>query len=267
MNEETIDLKQELDKLEVIKRDFIDAAAHELNTPLTTSLGFLEHLLDARRKDIPKDIINIIETVYASNRRLAEIAEDLLDIAMIDSNLFILNFSFVHLNQVLLEVQEKMIPVLHSRNITLNMEVQEDIPELISDNEKLRKIVCHLMVNAIKFTPDRGFITLTARSLYRAHRYWLQVTIRDSGIGIPKSDREAVFSSFYSSHGIMNRAANRVASQSAGAGLGLTVCRKLLSILEGRIWFEDTQDDSTPDIGTIIHFEVPLTPDHEELYD
>jgi signal transduction histidine kinase len=222
------------------KSEFLASMSHELRTPLNAVIGFSEVLLDRLFGEINERQAEYLRDIWNSGRHLLELLNDILDLSKVEAGQMTLEPStFVvgsALDYALAMVRERA--TLHA--ITLTVQVADDVGVVEVDELRFKQVVLNLLSNAVKFTPDGGSVCVSA---YREGAE-LNVTVSDTGIGVPPEDQQRIFESF--------QQGRRGASKEEGTGLGLTLSRRIIGLFGGRMWLE-----STPGEGSTFGFAIP----------
>jgi two-component system cell cycle sensor histidine kinase PleC len=211
------------------KTAFLANMSHELRTPLNAILGFSEIIAQecfgpvgsARYKDYAGDI-------HSSGAHLLSLINDLLDIAKIEAGRMEISPNSLEARRVF-EIALKLIGTkAREKDQTLTIEVEPSAPALYADERALKQILLNLVSNAVKFTPEGGYISVTG-GLARDGSF--QITVKDNGPGIPRDKMDTVFTPF-------SQVDNRYDRQAGGTGLGLALVRGLAELHGGRAWLE-----------------------------
>jgi signal transduction histidine kinase/ActR/RegA family two-component response regulator len=236
-------LEERSAELEVASRhksEFLASMSHELRTPLNAVLGFSEVLLERMFGDINEKQEDYLRDIHGSGKHLLELLNEILDLSKVEAGQMELEFALVDVAAVL----EYAVSMLRERaavhGIDLRVEVADDVAEVEVDELRLKQVVLNLVSNAVKFTPDGGSVVVRAVSVGNE----LQVSVEDTGVGIPEADRERIFESF--------QQGGRGASREEGTGLGLTLSRRIVELLGGRMWLE-----SEIGVGSTFGFAFP----------
>ncbi|HEX6489303.1 MAG TPA: ATP-binding protein [Candidatus Dormibacteraeota bacterium] len=207
------------------RRQLIVNVSHELRTPIASIRGHVEALLAAGAGGSPEESRRYLEVVQREAERLGALADDLLAAAQGDSGELRLDVRPVRADDCVREVVETMAPLAaRERSVTVVHDVEADLPPALADRDRLIQVLANLVRNAIKYTPEGGIVSVRARSA-EGH---VELTVSDTGIGIPQSDLERVFDRFYRTDASRSRA-------TGGFGLGLAISRDLVEAMGGTI--------------------------------
>ncbi len=237
----------ELQNQDKQKTEFLHSIAHELKTPITSLLSsteLLEEDIDTITPDQRQRIItNIRRSAGSMDRRVNE----LLDFARSETGSLELKRSPLKLEELLSAVVERMMPVIETRKQVLKLEIQENIPLIYADSDKLEQVVINLLSNASKFSPSECKLNLRAK----VSENQVIVEVEDCARVIDENEKEKIFVAYYrgSTAGDDNR--------NPGLGLGLAIAKRIILLHQGEIRVE-----SLPDKGNIFSFTVPVF--HEE---
>jgi signal transduction histidine kinase len=206
------------------KSAFLATMSHELRTPLNAILGYSELVIDELRdRGGNDDLIGDIRKVHASGRHLLGLITDVLDLTRIEASRLELSPADFEPHKLLREVTEIFLPLALRNNDRLELDLADDVGPVHHDATRVRQVVINLLGNAIKFTRD-GTISVRLRGSEDA----FEVTVEDTGIGIPIDKIERIFEPFTQVDASTTR-------RYEGTGLGLAVCRRLVSLMGGAI--------------------------------
>lgn len=229
----------ELRHLERVRTDFVANVSHELRTPLTSIHGFSETLLDGADED-PETRRRFLQIINRETERVTAIINDLLDLSRLESDKLEVNWSVLTLRRLIEETLPLVADVAEQKQITLHVNVDPEI-RVRADEALLRQVFINLLDNAVKYTPDSGGrVTVDAQ----VHNRVVQVSLTDTGIGIPPADLPRIFERFYR----VDRARSR---QLGGTGLGLSIVRHIVERLGGSIYAESEPGKGTRMIFTL----------------
>lgn len=225
------------------KSDFLAIVSHEFRTPLTSILAFTEMIID----NVPEsdtETLSQLEEIRKSGAILLEMVDNVLETARIQAGSERLNLELVDVSDVVGMVAAAQSAVAARKGVSLSTSVQADVPLLMSDWEKVRRILTNLTSNAVKFTPSGGRVNVEVS----AGEAGKTVTIRviDTGIGIPKDKQRLVFERFTQENMSTVR-------RYGGSGLGLSLVNDLVSMLGGEVSVE-----SEPGEGSIFTVVLPV---------
>jgi two-component system cell cycle sensor histidine kinase PleC len=208
---------------EDLKSQFLANMSHEFRTPLNAILGYTSMLLSGVSGALLQPQRQKLQRVEANGKILLAIVDDLLDLGRLDAGKMPLHPEELDLLALVGELLSEAGPALEAAKL----ESQADLPPgpllLSADRQRLKQILANLLNNAIKFTP-RGSVKISVKADHREAR----IAIADTGIGIARKDQEKIFEEFV-------QADESVTREYGGAGLGLAICRRLASLLNGRI--------------------------------
>lgn len=235
-----------LKRLERMRSDFIANVSHELRTPLTSIIGFLEALLDGVQQDAAKreEFLRIIKT-HAD--RLSALIQDLLQLSQIESGDYRWRRDLVDVVGLARRSVSLVHPLAQRRQIVVRCTSEAETLSVVGDEEKLTQVLVNLLDNAVKYTEPGGTVDVTVESSdARA-----MIRIRDTGIGIPPTDRDRIFERFYR----VDRARSR---ESGGTGLGLSIVKHIVEAHGGTVSVESRLGHGS--VFTVILPRQPETP-------
>jgi two-component system phosphate regulon sensor histidine kinase PhoR len=229
-----------LKKLEKIRQDFVANVSHELRTPLTTIKGYAETLLEgALKEDVASQFVQVIKR---HTDRLTKIVEDLLTLSKIESREFQLKKEKISITEFIDDVLDFVKEAAQRKRITLSKGEISPFLDVIADRHSLEEVFVNLLDNAIKYTPEKGDVTISAVENTLGE---IQFSVKDNGIGIPREDIPRIFERFY-------RVDKGRSQEMGGTGLGLSIVKHLIQAHGGRVWVE-----SQPGKGSVFYFTLP----------
>ncbi|MEI7846389.1 MAG: GAF domain-containing sensor histidine kinase [Chloroflexota bacterium] len=251
-----------LAKLDLTKTNFISIASHELRTPLTVARGYVEMLLED--KNLSANQFDLIKGIHKSILRQHEIMDSMFEIAQLDTRTLELQHQEVFINEIITSVVEELLPQAKERNQTFVLNFLP-LPAIKADPKSLRKLFLHLIVNALKFTPDNGVVTISSSLLSQNNRDLpeggIEIIVNDTGIGVDKEYQEIIFTKFYQPGELINRhSTGKTKFRGSGVGLGLALSRGIVEAHGGRIWVESSEMDEKKCPGSSFHVVLPLRP-------
>ena len=250
----------QLEYLDETKADFISIAAHELRTPLTSLKGYSQILLNDETIQKNSYLSTMLSTVHSSANRLHDIINSMLDVAKIDSQTLELVMEPVSLLSLIQQVHKTFEAALTEREQTLNLVGFETLPVIEADPEVLHKAFHNLISNAIKYTPNGGVITISARPLSEAQQQQpgVEIVVCDTGIGIDPEDQELIFTKFYRADDLTRHSTGQTKFKGAGPGLGLPIAYGIIAMHQGRLWVESPGYDEETCPGSKFYVRLPL---------
>jgi signal transduction histidine kinase len=242
---ETIsDQVQSFDKM---KDEFLSMTSHELRTPLNGIIGLAESMQEGAAGPLNRDQMLTLDMIVGSGRRLSHLVNDILDYSIMKNKEIVLSMGPVDLKQTAQIVMAILQPLADKKKLTLLNEIGADVPLVEADENRLQQIIYNLIGNAVKFTPA-GVVSISARTVGRQ----VQVTVTDTGVGIPEERFEDIFKSFEQ----LQQPVTVAGDFGGGAGLGLSVTKRLVELHGGVI-----QVESEVGVGSRFIFTLPTCED------
>jgi signal transduction histidine kinase len=240
-------LNRQIQEVNQRKSEFVTLVSHELQTPLTSMMGYIELLLEGQGGPLAKRQREWVGIVGDNADRLMALIDDLLDIARIEAGRIELKRTPLDLVPLIQEVARALRPQLEGKDQWFSLELAEALPAVVGDADRVRQILTNLLSNALKYTPSGGRITITARG--DAGR--VRVAVQDTGIGLAPEDQAQLFTPFF-------RAQNDATQGVGGTGLGLAITRALVELHGGAI-----TATSAPGQGSTFSFTLPALQEPE----
>jgi two-component system phosphate regulon sensor histidine kinase PhoR len=214
-------------RLETVRRDFISNISHELRTPLASLKALVDTLRDGALEDPPaaRRFLDRMETEVDA---LSQMVQELLELSRIESGQAPFRLTPMALADLVLPPVERLRPQAERSGLQLTVDLPPDLPPVLADAERIQQVVTNLVHNAIKFTPARGEVTISAA----ANGDEVIVSVHDTGVGIPADDLPRIFERFYKAD---------QARSSGGTGLGLAIAKHIVQGHGGRIWAESVE--------------------------
>jgi two-component system sensor histidine kinase BarA len=243
-NQELDNARQEAEAANQAKTDFLAQMSHELRTPITAIQGFVRLLSESHLNPGEKRYCEIIQQ---ASLQLLQLIDDILDITRLQSSGIALETAPFNVMDCVEIPLSLMAPTAHQKGLELILDVAPDVPQaLIGDNLRIRQIVYNLVSNAIKFTSSGEVIVRVNARRDNREQVSLLIQVIDTGIGIPEKQRLQIFEPF-------SQADNSISRRFGGSGLGLTIVRNLVILMEGNVHI-----DSMAGKGSTFTVELPL---------
>ena len=222
------------ERAEQSRRELIMNVSHDLKTPVASIRGHIEALLLASEESeqrllAPETLQAYLLIVHRESVRLGTLVDDLLSLARNDSDELSLNLTAVEAGEVVEEVYQTLMPLARrERQISMLREIMPTLPPVRADRQRLLQVLLNLVRNAITYTPDGGIVVI---ALQRADMHYVELSVADTGIGIPPEDQERIFERFYRTDSSRSRT-------SGGFGLGLAIVRDFVLAMGGSVQVE-----------------------------
>jgi signal transduction histidine kinase len=242
--------KELAEKANRTKSEFLANMSHELRTPLNHIIGFTELVVDKHFGDLNEMQENYLKDVLQSGRRLLFLINEILDFSSAEAGKLDLDISHVDVRRLLETGIATIRKEALRKSLSLDADL-DDIPQAIrGDERKLKHVIHNLLSNALKFTPDGGKILLSAAYVSgpsgEEDRALIQISVKDTGIGLRQDDQERIFERFEQVENATNR-------RFQGTGLGLALTKRLVELHGGRIWVESDGEGK----GSTFCFTLP----------
>jgi PAS domain S-box-containing protein len=229
------------------KSRFITTVSHELRTPMTSVKGYVDLLIGGMAGEISATQRRFLSTIKINADRMINVINNMIYVSDLDGAPFQLDVKptdiAVQINEAVAAIRERM----EVRDLTLSLDVADDLPLVRADPTRLRQVLDNLLSNACQFTYPGGQIKIRAQVYEADSSGFLLVSIADTGVGIAPEEQERIFEPFY-------RAENPLEVEASGVGVGLTIARSLVQAHGGRMWVK-----SKPGRGSIFYFTLPLS--------
>ena len=211
-----------------LSQEFISAISHELRTPLTSIKGYLELVLDDGT--LASEHRDYLQIVQSSATRLVSLVEELLDLSRIESGIIRLDLRVQDVGPVIREAVEYFATEYKAKCLTLRLDIPQKPVLVETDHERLLQILCNLLSNACKYTPEQGEVTVQLKESDGE----ITIAVKDTGIGISEPQQPKIFTRFF-------RTTESRLLQIKGTGLGLAITKSLVEKLGGSISFTSVE--------------------------
>lgn len=251
-----------LKEFDLMKSEFISNISHNLKTPLTAIREANELMLDKIAGQVSEPQIKLLNIIKESAHRLTLMINDILDISRVEAGLMRYNFQYSNIHAIIRKSMSDLRFLAERKNISFQYADGISIPEIPLDYDKIAQVIDNIFSNAIKFTPSGGTIAIKAKEVNAcgfSHTYeernqmnnvnsFVQVSISDTGIGIPVEYHKIIFNKF-------QQVNNQGKGYMKGTGLGLFIAKQIVFDHGGDIWVEN----NVGKIGSTFHFILPIT--------
>ena len=234
----------EIKRLETMRRDFVANVSHELRTPLTAIRGYAETLLSGALDD-PVRARSFLGVIDRHSDRLSRLIDDLLTLSDLELGKSPLKREAVVLGALVDEVLEVLGEKAARGRVTLIKELPPGLPLILGDSDRLQQVLINLADNAVKYTSPGGTVTIAAKVAANSHSPCVEVSITDTGGGIPAEELPRLTERFYR----VDKARSR---ELGGTGLGLAIVKHIVQAHGGKLHIA-----STVNVGTSVRFSVP----------
>jgi len=250
---------EHLREVDMLKSNFLATVSHELRTPLTSVIGFSEMLLKGIAGDLNTEQDEYVTTILERGEELLRLITQILEMSQLEMGTLHICVRATSLVEIVQRVQSSVQIAAEKAEVVINHSLAASLPSVVVDTDKVQRVLVNLVANAVNFSPPGGTVTISARRApmrrpFEEETFFgeetadaLQVSVRDSGMGIPPEQLARVFEAFYQVDASSTRA-------HGGAGLGLSIVRKLIEAHGGEVWAE-----SEVGIGTTFYFTLPLS--------
>lgn len=270
---------QELERIDRMKNNFLGMISHEFRTPLTSIISGTDFLRSSSSLAGDPDSRQVLDMIHEGGERLFEIVNDILKVARLEAKSATVTRRALHISQVFSQVVTKLEPLLAERSLRIAFNNLEGLPHCIGDQECFEEIFSELLENSVKFTPDGGTIIISARVVDRralapkreilarfnadfptqiGDRCYLEVAVRDNGIGVSHDEQVKIFDKFYEIGDIRHHSSGKFKFQGKGTGLGLAIVKGMVEAHGGMVWVESPGVDAEARFGSAFLVLIPL---------
>ena len=233
-------MAERLEQVETRRRQLIGDVSHELRTPLTAIKGSMEGLMDG----VLSADAETYQQIHAEADRLSRLVDDLQELSRVEAHAYSLEIQEVNLSALVLTTIRRLTPNARAKNISLTSTVPGNLPSIPGDEDRLEQVLTNLTANGIQYTPEGGEVVISAEQ----KKGDIQITVSDTGVGIPPEHLTDIFTRFYRVDKSRSRASG------GGSGIGLTIARLLVEAHGGRIWAESEGEGK----GSRFVFTLPI---------
>ena len=243
------------------KLEFIQVAAHELRTPLTVLKGYVNVLNSFPEIKTNPVLSEVMDGIIKGADRMHEVVNTMLDVTRIDSETLKLRAAPVLLKRVISDTVHELNKAALERNIELIIAQDTDTPNINGDPSLIQKAIYHLIVNAIKYTPDGGKVTLSSYPITMDQDVTgVEISVQDTGLGVSAEHHELIFEKFYQVGNATVHSSGKTSFKGGGPGLGLAIVRGVARAHGGRAWVESIGHDESNYPGSTFFLQLPIDP-------
>jgi PAS domain S-box-containing protein len=224
-----------------IKSEFLANMSHELRTPLTAIIGFSDLLNIQYSGELNSKQLEFVDHISKSGKHLLNVINDILDLSKIEAGKMELECEYFSVAELIDEVQKSLYPLAIRKSIEVSINNNNKDTELFADRLKFKQIMYNLLNNAIKFTPDNGMISVVVKRTGKT----IEVSVSDTGIGIPAYMQEKIFDPFVQVDASSKR-------KYGGTGLGLALTKRFVEMHNGKLWVESEEDKGSTFTFTLM---------------
>ena len=234
------------------KSDFLSHMSHEIRTPLNAIIGMIN--IGMKTDDIEKKNY-CFDRADGASKQLLGIINDILDMSKIEANKFELSYSKFNFEKMLMNITNVVNVRVEEKQHNFIVNLGKNVPAHIEGDElRLSQIITNLLTNAIKFTPEKGTIILTVEKIEEINDdVVLRIEVSDTGIGLSKEQQERLFTPF-------NQADNSISRKFGGTGLGLAISKRIVELMDGKIWIESEPGKGAKFIFTLKAKKLAISP-------
>jgi signal transduction histidine kinase len=248
-----------LARLDKAKDDFIGVVGHELRTPLTVISGYADMLKSHAAVAEEENMNMLTDGIIVGISRLHAIINNILDVSKLDSAVLKVRRVPTSIIVLVKEIEADFAAVLKERRFYFKSDDLDKLPFIMADSDLLHKVFHHLIMNAIKYTPDGGMITVSGRVIQdETLGDVVEVIVADTGIGIDEEHHELIFEKFYQTGEVRLHSSGTTKFKGGGPGLGLAIARGAVLAHGGKIWVESKGHDEKRFPGSRFCVRLPL---------
>jgi signal transduction histidine kinase len=250
-----------LRQLDRNKLDFIQVAAHELRTPLTVLNGYVKLLRSFPDVKTNPALSEVVEGIIRGSERIHEVVNLMLDVTRIDTETLKVVPEAIPLMEIIHDLIRDLEKTAVERKIEFTIEYGADTPHIHGDPTLIQKALYQLMVNAVKYTPDGGRVTITTRpGKVDDEVPGVDIIVNDTGIGLDPEHHELIFEKFYQVGSVAIHSSGKTTFKGGGPGLGLAIVRGVVRAHGGKVWVESAGHDESTLPGSTFYLQLPIMP-------
>jgi signal transduction histidine kinase len=250
-----------LQQLDRNKLEFIQVAAHELRTPLTVLNGYVKMLRAFPEFQANTEMGTVLDGILKGSDRIHEVVNLMLDVTRIETDTLKVIPDFVPLYQVIHDLVHELARATEERKINITIGYGADTPKLYGDITLIEKALYHLIINAIKYTPDGGKVMIrTCAGMIDNEIPAVEIAVKDTGIGIDAEHQELIFEKFYQVGSVAIHSSGKTRYKGGGPGLGLAIVRGIARAHGGKAWVESLGHDEIAFPGSTFILQLPIVP-------
>ena len=233
---------RQLQRLDEAKNEFISMASHQLRTPLTSIKGYLDMMLEGDLGKISPTQRAVLREAFSSSERMVRLINDFLNVSRLQTGKFTIDKQSVDIAQILRDEVSLLKVVADQRSVEMVLKVDKKIPSLAVDSEKISQVMLNMIDNAIYYSNPHKKVVITLKSSGKM----IEFSVKDSGIGVPKSEQANLFGKFF-------RGTNAKKRRPDGTGVGLFLAKKVILSHDGEMIFESEEGK-----GSTFGFRLPV---------
>lgn len=227
-----------------MKSEFVSVASHQLRTPLSSFKWSLNLLMSGRLGVLPKKQREYLEILKFNTDRMIKLVGDLLSVSRIEEGRIKIKPQPLQLEELARKEIKAVISFAESNNVQINFSSQKGLPSVQADPQLIPIVIQNLLNNAIQYiSRKKGLVEIEIK---KKNNEFIEFSIKDNGVGIPKHQQDQVFQKFF-------RADNVLKYKTAGTGLGLFISKAIIESCKGKIWFKSKES-----VGTTFYFTLPI---------
>ena len=233
---------RQLQRLDEAKNEFISMASHQLRTPLTSIKGYLDMMLEGDLGKITPTQRAVLREAFSSSERMVRLINDFLNISRLQTGKFNIDKQKIDIAQILRDEVALLKVVADQRSVEMNLKIDKKVPLIVADSEKIRQVILNMIDNAIYYSDPHKKVIISLKN----NNDMIEFTVKDSGIGVPKSEQANLFGKFF-------RGTNARKKRPDGTGVGLFLARKVILSHDGEMIFESEEGK-----GSTFGFKLPV---------